>query len=250
VLYTRNRPITKNYQELITYTVESVGYAGRIWSHHDTTGLPEFIIQALLILIAPALFAASIYMVLGRIIAQLDGERHSIIQLKWLTKIFVSGDCVSFFVQCMGGGIQAAGGLQLLHIGEMIIIAGLFIQIFFFGFFVLAAVTFHVRILRSPTALSSTSSNEIPWRTNIGILYLSSGIILVRSIFRIVEYLMGNQGFPLQHEYMLYIFDTLLMLAVVSIFIWRHPARTLPRSKTLHSGPSSEHEITCDERKG
>lgn len=208
--------------------MESLGYGGRVWSHYDRKGLPGFIIQALLILIAPALFAASIYMVLGRIIAQLDGERHSLIHLKWLTNVFVIGDCVSFFVQTMGGGIQAAGSLQLVHIGEKIIVAGLFIQIFFFGFFVIAAVTFHVRILRSPTALSS--SHGIRWRSNLGVLYLSSGIILVRSIFRIVEYLMGSSGFLLEHEYMHYIFDTLLMLAVVSIFVWRHPAKALPRS--------------------
>lgn len=224
--------------------MEATGYGGRIWSHYDPKGLPGFIIQALLILIAPALFAASIYMVLGRVIAQLDGEHHSIIRLKWLTKIFVAGDCVSFFVQSMGGGIQSAGTLQLLKVGQDIIVAGLFIQIFFFGFFVIAAVTFHVRIVRRPTALSA--SHEIPWRSNLGILYLSSGIILVRSIFRIVEYLMGNSGFLLQHEYMLYIFDTFLMLAVVSIFIWRHPAKTLPRSTTQQSDRSSDSEATYE----
>lgn len=224
--------------------MEAIGYGGRIWSHYDPTGLPGFIIQALLILIAPALFAASIYMVLGRVIAQVDGERHSIIRLKWLTKSFVAGDCVSFFVQSIGGGIQSAGTLQLLKMGENIIVAGLFIQIFFFGFFVIAAVTFHVRILRHPTALSA--SHDIPWRSNLGILYLSSGIILVRSIFRVVEYLMGSSGFLLQHEYMLYIFDTLLMLVVVSIFIWKHPARTLPQPTTPKRDPSSDSEAAYE----
>jgi SNF family Na+-dependent transporter len=123
-------------------------------------------------------------------------------------------------------------------------VAGLFIQIFFFRFFVIAAVTFHVRILRRPTALSA--SHEIPWRSNLGILYLSSGTILVRSIFRIVEYLMGASGFLLQHEYMLYIFDALLMLSVVSIFIWRHPAKTLSESTTQRSDRASDSEATYE----
>lgn len=54
------------------------------------------------ILLAPALFAASIYMELGRIILLVDGEAHSIIKKKWLTKLFVSGDVLSFIFQAVG----------------------------------------------------------------------------------------------------------------------------------------------------
>jgi hypothetical protein len=201
--------------------VEALGYGGRIWSHFDSTGLPGYIIQSLLILISPALFAASIYMVLGRIIALLDGERHSPIRQRWLTNQFVTGDCVSFLVQSMGGGIQAAGTLELLHMGEKIIVAGLFTQIFFFSIFMIVAFAFHMRISKSPTSLSVSPS--IPWRSHLVILYITSGIILVRSVFRVVEYLMGNSGFILAHECILYIFDTTLMLVVLGIFVCRHP---------------------------
>ena len=58
--------------------------------------------QSLLLLVAPALFAASIYMVLGRIILLTDGEKNSLIRQKWLTKIFVAGDVLSFLVQSGG----------------------------------------------------------------------------------------------------------------------------------------------------
>lgn len=54
------------------------------------------------ILLAPALFAASIYMELGRIILLVDGEAHSIIKKKHLTKIFVGGDVLSFIFQAVG----------------------------------------------------------------------------------------------------------------------------------------------------
>lgn len=64
--------------------------------------LGPYIIQSTLLLIAPALFAATIYMILGRIIALVHGEHHSIIRLKWLTKIFVVGDCLSFLMQSSG----------------------------------------------------------------------------------------------------------------------------------------------------
>jgi hypothetical protein len=181
-------------------------------------------------------------MVLGRLIKLVDGEPNSIIRLKWLTKMFVTGDCVSFFVQSMGGGIQAAGTLQLLHIGEKIIVTGLFIQILFFGMFLISAVVFHYRINLVPTALSS--STDIPWRQHIRNLYLTSGIILVRSVFRVVEYLIGNSGWILSHEYMLYTFDAILMLSVVVIFLWRHPGKLfLDRGKRLNQSSGAEFDL-------
>ena len=46
--------------------------------------------------------AASIYMVLGRIITLTDGEAHSPIKVRWLTKVFVAGDVISFLAQSGG----------------------------------------------------------------------------------------------------------------------------------------------------
>ena len=41
-------------------------------------------------------------MELGRIILMTDGETHSLIRRKWLTKIFVCGDVLSFMTQASG----------------------------------------------------------------------------------------------------------------------------------------------------
>lgn len=41
-------------------------------------------------------------MELGRIIVLVGGERHSLIRVSWLTKIFVSGDVLSFLMQASG----------------------------------------------------------------------------------------------------------------------------------------------------
>ena len=82
-------------------TVEVLGFLGRILSTNDFWALGPFIMQSILLLVAPALFAASIYMILGRIILLTDGEKHSIIRQKWLTKIFVTGDCINFWLSAM-----------------------------------------------------------------------------------------------------------------------------------------------------
>ena len=90
----------------ITYcvAVEFVGYAARAASARqapDFTLIP-YIMQSLLLLLGPSFFAASIYMVLGRLIRLTGGERNSMIRPSWLTKIFVVGDVLSFFVQSGG----------------------------------------------------------------------------------------------------------------------------------------------------
>ena len=90
---------------------ESIGYIGRILSANQTPDwtLGPYIMQTLLLLLAPALFAASIYMVLGRIILVTEGQRHAVVTVKWLTTIFVMGDVVSFLAQ--SGGMLASGPL-------------------------------------------------------------------------------------------------------------------------------------------
>jgi hypothetical protein len=53
-------------------------------------------------LLAPTLFAASIYMILGRLVRLLDAEQFALIRSRWLTKFFVMGDVLSFLSQGAG----------------------------------------------------------------------------------------------------------------------------------------------------
>ena len=173
--------------------------------------------QAILILVAPALFAASVYMILGRIIRCLHAEHLSLVRVAWMTKLFVLGDVVSFTMQAGGGGIQAGGSLKMFELGEKVIVGGLFAQIVIFGFFVATAAVFDRRVTRQPTEQSAR--NAIPWTRDLLVLYTVSGLILVRSLFRVVEYLQGNGGYLISHEIFLYIFDAVLMAAVMGIFL-------------------------------
>lgn len=61
-----------------------------------------YIIQSMLILLGPAFYAASIYMLLGRLICFLEAQHHSMIRTQWLTKLFLMGDILSIIAQ--GGG--------------------------------------------------------------------------------------------------------------------------------------------------
>jgi hypothetical protein len=230
--------------------------------------------QSLLLLIAPALFAASIYIILGRIILLTGAEDCSLIRQRWLTKIFVAGDVISFITQCGGGGIQAAGSLSLLHTGEKIIVVGLFLQLTFFGIFIVVAGIFHYRLSKSITQSSSNSSRlskrakrqhssrprhssrhhdasdinvqDLPWKRHMTVLYFASALIMVRSVIRVIEYLQGNNGYFLRHEIFLYMFDALLMFIVMVLFNCIHPAEVtdLYQKRLLRQSSSLSNEMT------
>lgn len=128
-----------------------------------------------------------------------DGEPHSLIHLKWLTKTFVAGDVISFLLQG-GGGIQSSGTESAMKTGEKLIIVGLFVQLAFFGFFVTVAGLFHARLQRYGPASTSVDLGALPWKRHLLALYGSSALIFVQSVFRVIKYLMGNAGYLLRHE--------------------------------------------------
>jgi hypothetical protein len=183
-------------------------------------------------------------MILGRLIRSLRADNLSLIPLRWLTKVFVGCDIVAFSLQAGGGGIQAGGTLEMFHIGEKIIIAGLFCQILAFGFFVVTSVLFHWRLLQHPT--KRATENNPPWRRYLCVLYATSAIIMVRSVFRVVEYIQGNDGYLISHEIFLYIFDTILMAAVMLIFlIWY--VDNLERKVSMHERLVSDGTVQYEE---
>ncbi|KAH7081001.1 RTA1 like protein-domain-containing protein [Paraphoma chrysanthemicola] len=173
---------------------ETIGYAARAAAHNDTESTTPYIIQSTLILVAPILFAASVYMILGRLIRRTDSASYSIIRVNWVTKIFVIGDIFCFCIQGGGAGllVQAkdADGFKR---GENIILGGLILQILIFGFFVVVAGIWHRRLSAVPTAAAA----EIPWKKYILFLYASSVFITVRNLCRVIEYAMGKVRHPL-----------------------------------------------------
>jgi len=206
---------------LIGGIFEIVGYAARAISNKEAPNLSlgPFVIQTLLILVAPALLAASIYMILGRIIISVDAESYSLIKKRWLTKVFVTSDVISFFVQLGGGGLMASSNASSAKLGSHIVLAGLIVQIIIFGFFVVVSLVFHRRLAAMPTHLSNNPA--LPWKKYLYLLYATSTFIMVRSIVRVAEFVEGFEGNIIMHEVYLYCFDGIPMLAVMIAYnIW------------------------------
>lgn len=96
--------------------MEALGYVGRIIAARDKTAVGPYVMQSVLLLVAPAIYAASIYVILGRLIVFLEAEHHSSIPVRWLTKLFVAGDVLSFLAQSTGMLAFTLGFYYLIHL--------------------------------------------------------------------------------------------------------------------------------------
>lgn len=196
---------------------ETVGYGGRIMSATENPGPYDkipYIIQSLLLLVAPPFFAASVYMELGRIVMMVGAEEKLFIRRAWLTKIFVIGDVATFLIQATGSSMMASDDPDKVNIAHYAVVGGLFLQILFFGLFVVVATIFHVRL----STVSTPLAIKRPWTKHMISLYVVSMLILVRSVVRGIEFIQGYDGYIMTHEAFLYGFDAVLMfLAVVTM---------------------------------
>jgi len=176
-------------------------------------------------------------MCLGRIIVLVGAEHLSPVRPSRLTKVFVWGDILSFWVQSGSSALFAMADKNpsFNTIGEALVIGGLAMQLISFCLFGITALVFHSRLSKNPTPRSFQVDQT--WLQTIHMLYGVSSLIIVRSIFRIVEYVMGSgstDGYLLKHEWTLYVFDTVPMLVVAGLFYWRYPDNLRPQSSDIH----------------
>lgn len=122
--------------------------------------------------------------------------------------------------------------------GENIILGGLGIQILFFGLFMIAILVFHWRIHSKPTRQSLELAQ--PWQKFVWVLYATSILIMVRSMFRVAEYVEGRDGTLQSTEAYIYIFDATFMSIVTAVLNWFHPSEVLDPNISALCVPSSE----------
>lgn len=112
--------------------------------------------------------------------------------------------------------------VDTISLGFNVLKGGLIVQIVAFGFFLLISFRFHF--------VSGSFREEWPesrWKAMLWALNGGSTIIFVRSIYRLIEFSTGFNGYLFTHDWNFFLFESTLMLLVLAIFnIW-HPARYL-----------------------
>lgn len=212
---------------------EFLGYIGRTISYDNIDDQRPYIMQTLLLLIGPPFFSASIYMVFGRMVTNvLHNENYLLLYPKYITKVCVVGDIISLLLQAAGGGIMASTqkNINNFSLGENVILGGLGVQILFFGFFVIIEATYYIRLHKNMhsneynTKIINQEIRFFPqkfnnWKTVLFSLFICSIFILIRSVYRVVEFSQGNNGYIARHEWFLYFFDALMMFFNAFLFI-------------------------------
>ncbi|KAK7955016.1 RTM1-like protein [Apiospora saccharicola] len=197
------------------------GYAMRAYStqHHQDIGV--FASSTSLIILAPILISAGNYVLIGRLIrAVLPPERHRIFKVpaQRLTQVYVSFDVVCMCIQSSGASLASGVGWvgQLADIGTNILLAGLALQVFAFSTYLCILVRFYYlsRSLEVPTSPPG-------WLNVLKAVFISSILILIRCVFRMVEFAEGNDGYTLRHEWVFWVFEALLMVFALLVFcVW------------------------------
>ncbi|KAI1071649.1 hypothetical protein LB507_005309 [Fusarium sp. FIESC RH6] len=202
---------------------EIFGYFGRAQASDRPDEAGPFILQNVLLLAGTPFLAATIYMSLRRVAAALESEHLSFLSLRWLTKLYVLIDIGCIASQFIGAIIPASGDADAIAKGRTILIAGLVVQLVALTIFILTSVYLYIRITQETGPFLDGSF--VRWRRYFRTIEAVTGIMIVRSIVRAVEYLQGQGGFVISHEVFIYLFDALPMFLVMLLFAVIHPGR-------------------------
>ncbi|KAH9905044.1 putative RTA1 domain protein [Xylariomycetidae sp. FL2044] len=216
---------------LITITIgaalEVLGYALRSYSTQSHQNIGVFATFTSMIVLAPLFVAAGNYLLIGRLIrAVLPPSHHRIYRVpaRYLTRIYVSFDVVCFCVQCSGSSLASVVNWvgPTAKTAEYILLAGLALQVVAFSTYLSILMRFHF-------LARSLAVDEAPkgWLNVLKVVYTSSFLILIRCIYRMIEFAEGSEGYTLTHEWVFWVFEALPMLVAISAFCVWFPSKYL-----------------------
>lgn len=196
--------------------------------------LPLFMIQYVLIYLAPPVYSAAEYNTLGRLMHYLP--MHSVINPNRVVYIFVFlGTLVEMFTAIGASwmaGAQGRDNKDLLLKGATLISIAVILQGLVELIFIAATGYLHFRCARSKMLPRNV-------RTMFIMLYGTSFLIVIRCVFRAVESFQlravlnggGSQNAALlRHEWPLYAFETLPVIIYTYWLNVIHPGRFIPNN--------------------
>lgn len=123
--------------------------------------------------------------------------------------------------------INSSESPQQVKIGAALIRASIVLQLACFAGFVALEIIFHRRCLR--VKIMNTKL-----RTVLYLLYASSGLIMIRNIYRTIEVWEGYDGYLATHEAYFWILDSALLLINSTMLNKCHPMAHLPHSYKVY----------------
>jgi hypothetical protein len=212
-----------------TAVAEALGYVFRAISARNAT-LGLYIGMSLFLLLSPNALALVNYKTIGKVI-QLSNvkDKRFWLNYKFVTWFFFASDIFSFLLQGAGGGMMAMDGKQVL--GKNIAMIGLVLQLLFLAMFVFICVyvSTNTRYIYDITTKDPLIAKNRLMRT----MFLTTALIYIRSVYRVIEYGTGFDGAVAKAEWAFYVFDALAILSAFLVYILWFIGDDLPkRSET------------------
>ncbi|KAF8148357.1 RTA1 like protein-domain-containing protein [Mycena galopus ATCC 62051] len=212
---------------------EVIGWAGRLWSSISPTLHDPFMMQIVSLVVSPTPLLAVNFVLLGWITIQL-GPCYSRLD----TIIFVSTDIIALLVQAAGGSIAASAATPArTQVGAHIMLGGILFQFVAMIIYCCLAADFLLRYAYNRPIHTRTTDRPIldsATKRMIQAIALSTLVLFIRSIYRIIELASGwHSSFMLNELYFNVCDGMMVALACVVMNVW-HPGRLMgPRKPEL-----------------
>ncbi|BGP14631.1 hypothetical protein JCM10213_002201 [Rhodosporidiobolus nylandii] len=226
----------------IGMTCMTVGFVLRLAYRNSPYSLGLYAIQLLFLLLSPCAFLATDYVLLKHLAQAMGPEVVKsclFLPISLVVKLFVWSDVVTFLMQAAGGGLSATDG-KGAEIGPKIALIGLVIQLVSFALFTLLLIVFALRVRSRFPHLDSSSPGfsfaafnpfstrlVVDWRILFYVMLLTCVGIMVRCVFRAIEYAQGYSGYLVTHEVYFYLLDALPLFLSMFLYAWLWPTRVI-----------------------
>ena len=224
---------------VVGVAMEVVGYVFRaLSSQKDPYSIIYFVVQYFFIVCAPVFFSAAIYVVLSRFINK-AGRAYAPFPPRLIVIVFVTLDVLTTGIQIAGAALigTAESNQKSPSTANNILLAGLAIQVFSFAvcFAILCACIWRVSQQKDKTVWAASASA----RTLLLALVITSALVELRTIFRLIETAQGVFGFLSSHEAFFGCLEYLPIVLAVSTWNVLHPGYLAPKDDANY--PAGSH---------
>jgi hypothetical protein len=207
----------------------TVGFAFREYGAFHFGNIDILIVNTVLIMSGPPVYALINYMVLSRVLYYVPYL--SPLHPGRVFTTFLAADAVCEVL--MVNGAQRLVNTRLTDherkIGDNLVKAALILQAVLFMCFLLIGGIFHHRANKAGVLKKNL-------RQVLIVMYISSLIITARCAYRIAEYFLGYSGQIFRHEAYFWVFEASIMFVNTAMLNVFHPGKQLPRSNKVFVG--------------
>ncbi|KAL0571029.1 hypothetical protein V5O48_010936 [Marasmius crinis-equi] len=207
------------------------GIAMRFGLHSHPQSKPIYVVFYLVVILSPCGFIAATYVLLGRLSRYLKCDEHLLVSPRRITMIFVASDVITFLIQVGGGSTATAvDDPDIRNIGVKTVLVGLVLQLASFVFFTAIFLLFIYRVHTQERAIWEMHRSKKwydDWRVLVAALSVSCVGILVRSVYRTIEFAEGFFGHLATTEAYFYALDTLPLFVAIAVYVPFWPGRLM-----------------------